>query len=225
MYILLVEDQPGMLVSLNQFLLENDFQVDIASNGIVGFELAQKNPYQAILMDVIMPGMSGIDICQSLRKQGKTTPILLFSAMDSVEDKIAGLDAGADDYLAKPFDLNEFLARLKALIRRVSQEYYKKNAVIIDDLVIDFDSRSAMRHSIPLDLTKKEFRLLEFFVQNEGKLLSKNEIAEKVWDVDFDTGTNIVEVYVNYLRNKLDRGFEKKLIHTRFGLGYIFNPK
>lgn len=225
MYILLVEDQPGMLVSLKQLLTENEFQVDTANNGLLGFELAQKNAYQAILMDVIMPGMTGIEVCHLLRKQGNITPILLFSAMDAVEDKVAGLNAGADDYLAKPFDLNEFMARLKALIRRNSQEYYKKNALTIEDLVIDLESRSAIRNSIPLDLTKKEFRLLEFFVLNEGKLLSKNEIAEKVWDVDFDTGTNIVEVYVNYLRNKLDKGFEKKLIHTRFGLGYIFNPK
>ncbi len=214
-----------MMVSLRQCLTENDFSVDTAQNGILGLELALKNPYHAILMDVMMPGKNGIDVCKTLREKGITTPIMLFSAMDAVEDKITGLEAGADDYLAKPFDLNEFVARIKALIRRHVIDYGKKNVLIIDDLVIDMDTRTASRNNIALELTKKEFRLLEFFVQNEGKLVSKNEIAEKVWDVDFDTGTNIVEVYVNYLRNKLDKGFELKLIHTRFGLGYIFNPK
>jgi two-component system copper resistance phosphate regulon response regulator CusR len=220
-----VEDQLNMMVSLRQCLTENDFSVDTAQNGILGLELALKNPYHAILMDVMMPGKNGIDVCKTLREKGITTPIMLFSAMDAVEDKITGLEAGADDYLAKPFDLNEFVARIKALIRRHVIDYGKKNVLIIDDLVIDMDTRTASRNNIALELTKKEFRLLEFFVQNEGKLVSKNEIAEKVWDVDFDTGTNIVEVYVNYLRNKLDKGFELKLIHTRFGLGYIFNPK
>ena len=225
MHILLVEDQQSMMISLRQCLVENNFTVDTALNGTDGLELAVQSSYNAILMDVMMPGKNGIDICKILREKGITTPILLFSAMDSVEDKISGLDAGADDYLAKPFNLNEFIARIKALIRRHAYDYAPKNVIAIEDLVIDLDTRSATRNHIALDLTKKEFRLLEFFVQNEGKLLSKNEIAEKVWDVDFDTGTNIVEVYVNYLRNKLDKGFDQKLIQTRFGMGYIFNPK
>ncbi len=225
MYILLAEDQLSMMVSLKQCLVENDFTVDTAQNGSTGLELALKKPYHAILMDVMMPGRNGIDVCKILRERGITTPILLFSAMDAVEDKIAGLEAGADDYLAKPFDLNEFIARIRALIRRHAIDYGKKNVIIIGDLVIDMDTRSASRNNVSLELTKKEFRLLEFFIQNEGRLVSKNEIAEKVWDVDFDTGTNIVEVYVNYLRNKLDKGYDVKLIHTRFGLGYIFNPK
>jgi two-component system copper resistance phosphate regulon response regulator CusR len=214
-----------MMISLKQCLVENDFTVDTAQNGSTGLELALKNPYHAILMDVMMPGKNGIDICKILRERGITTPILLISAMDAVEDKIAGLEAGADDYLTKPFDLNEFIARIRALIRRHAIDYGKRNVIIIDDLVIDMDTRSASRNNTSLELTKKEFRLLEFFIQNEGRLVSKNEIAEKVWDVDFDTGTNIVEVYVNYLRNKLDKGYDVKLIHTRFGLGYIFNPK
>jgi two-component system copper resistance phosphate regulon response regulator CusR len=225
LYILLAEDQLSMMVSLKQCLVENDFTVDTAQNGSTGLELALKKPYHAILMDVMMPGRNGIDVCKILRERGITTPILLFSAMDAVEDKIAGLEAGADDYLAKPFDLNEFIARIRALIRRHAIDYGKKNVIIIGDLVIDMDTRSASRNNVSLELTKKEFRLLEFFIQNEGRLVSKNEIAEKVWDVDFDTGTNIVEVYVNYLRNKLDKGYDVKLIHTRFGLGYIFNPK
>jgi len=223
--ILLVEDQQSILYSLKQCLEENEFQVEVAHNGPEGLELASSQPFAAILMDVIMPGLTGIEVCSALRNQGITTPILLFSAMDTVEDKVLGLEAGADDYLTKPFDLNELLARLRALIRRKSLEYTRKNIVSVEDLVLDLDSRSAIRNQIPLELTKKEFRLLEYFVQNENKILSKNEIAERVWDVDFNTGTNIVEVYVNYLRNKLDKGHDKKLIQTKFGMGYIFNPK
>lgn len=223
--ILLVEDQQSILYSLKQCLEENEFQVEIAHNGPEGLEMASSQPFAAILMDVIMPGLTGIEVCSALRNQGITTPILLFSAMDTVEDKVLGLEAGADDYLTKPFDLNELLARLRALIRRKSLEYTRKNIVSVEDLVLDLDSRSAIRNQIPLELTKKEFRLLEYFVQNENKILSKNEIAERVWDVDFNTGTNIVEVYVNYLRNKLDKGHDKKLIQTKFGMGYIFNPK
>lgn len=225
MNILLVEDQQSILYSLKQCLEENEFQVEIAHNGPEGLELASSQPFAAILMDVIMPGLTGIEVCSALRNQGVTTPILLFSAMDTVEDKVLGLEAGADDYLTKPFDLSELLARLRALIRRKSLEYTRKNIVSVEDLVLDLDSRSAIRNQIPLELTKKEFRLLEYFVQNENKILSKNEIAERVWDVDFNTGTNIVEVYVNYLRNKLDKGHDKKLIQTKFGMGYIFNPK
>ncbi len=225
MNILLVEDQQSILYSLKQCLEENEFQVEIAHNGPEGLELALNQPFSAILMDVIMPGLTGIEVCSTLRNQGITTPILLFSAMDTVEDKVLGLEAGADDYLTKPFDLSELLARLRALIRRKSLEYTRKNIVSVEDLVLDLDSRSAIRNQIPLELTKKEFRLLEYFVQNENKILSKNEIAERVWDVDFNTGTNIVEVYVNYLRNKLDKGHDKKLIQTKFGMGYIFNPK
>ncbi len=225
MNILLVEDQQGMLYSLKQCLEENEFQVEVANNGSDGLELGLNQIYSAILMDVIMPGLTGIEVCSTLRNQGITTPILLFSALDTVEDKVYGLEAGADDYLTKPFDLNELLARLRALIRRKSLEYTRKNILTLEDLVLDLDSRTATRNQLPLELTKKEFRLLEYFVQNEGKILSKNEIAEKVWDVDFNTGTNIVEVYVNYLRNKLDKGFDKKFIQTKFGMGYIFNPK
>ncbi|MBK9735382.1 MAG: response regulator transcription factor [Saprospiraceae bacterium] len=225
MHILLVEDQVSMIHSLKQGLEENGLKVDIADNGIAGKELAIKNKYNVIILDVMMPGLNGIELCQSLRSVGNSVPILMISALDAVDDKILGLNAGADDYLAKPFEFFEFLARIKALERRNNINYQASKIKVIDDLEINFDNKTVYRNKINIDLTPKEFRLLEFFVQNEDKVLSKNLIADKVWDIDFDMGTNVVEVYVNYLRNKLDKGYDKKLIHTKFGIGYIFNPK
>jgi two-component system copper resistance phosphate regulon response regulator CusR len=225
MHILLVEDQLGVVQSLKQGLEEKEIMVDIATNGIDGKRLAEENAYNVIVLDVMMPGINGIELCNLLRKAGNSVPILIISALDSVEDKIIGLDAGGDDYLAKPFEFNEFLARIKALDRRYNSIYQATTTKQIEDLEVNFINRTAFRLKKNLDLTPKEFRLLEFFINNENKVVSKNEIAGKVWDVDFDTGTNVVEVYVNYLRNKLDKGFDKKLIQTKFGSGYIFNPK
>ena len=195
--ILLVEDQLGVVQSLKQGLEEKEIKVDIATNGIDGKKLAEENTYNVIVLDVMMPGLNGIELCSLLRKSGNSVPILIISALDSVEDKIIGLDAGGDDYLAKPFEFNEFLARLKALDRRHNSIYQATTTKEIEDLEVNFVNRTAFRLKKNLDLTPKEFRLLEFFIHNENKVVSKNEIATKVWDVDFDTGTNVVEVYVN----------------------------
>ena len=225
MEILVVEDQKGMLQSLKQGLEEMNLKVDVATNGIEGKELALKKSYNVIILDILMPELNGLELCKILRQSGSRTPILFISALDSVEDKILGLEAGGDDYMAKPFEFNEFLARIMALNRRNQSDYFTAGTNIIDDLEVNFETKTAYRKKTDLELTKKEFRLLEYFIKNEGRILTKTEIAGNVWDVDFDTGTNVVEVYVNYLRNKLDKMHEKKLIHTKFGIGYIFNPK
>lgn len=224
MHILIVEDQIAISQSLKQGLEENGYTIDAVADGIKGKEMAESKTYNVIILDVMLPRLNGIDLCYQLRQQGNHTPILFLSAMDSVEDKVLGLEAGGDDYLGKPFSFDEVLARVKVLNRRnVNDANYVKK-VTIGNLEINLDLKEAFRDGKNLNLTKKEFRLLEFFVHNQGKLLTKSEIAEKVWDVDFDTGTNVVEVYVNYLRNKLDKGFDFKMIQTKFGLGYIFNP-
>lgn len=225
MHILIIEDQLAILQSLKQGLDEIGYTVEIASVGSVGKKMALENNYNVIILDVMIPEINGIDLCLQIRQQGIKTPVLFISALDSVDDKIAGLEAGGDDYLAKPFSFNEFLARIKALNRRNNLVSESQKIITIGNFEINFDTVSAFRDGKNLDLTKKEFRLLEYFVLNQGKVLSKSEIAEKVWDVDFDTGTNVVEVYVNYLRNKIDKGFEEKMIQTKFGLGYVFNPK
>lgn len=219
--VLIIEDQISILHSLTKGLEENGYFVKGVSDGNDGLALACTGDYQIIIADVLLPTLTGIEVCQQLRSKGISTPILFLSALDSVEDKIAGLNAGGDDYLAKPFSFEEVLARLKVLLRRQTKDFGTK-ILNIGDLEINLDTKQARRSGIHLNLTKKEFRLLEYFVAHSGKLVTKSEIAEKVWDLDFDTGTNIVEVYVNYLRNKLDKGFDKKLIHTKFGLGYIF---
>ena len=225
MHILIVEDQTAIMHSLRLGLAENGITADLASDGIQGKKLAESTDYSVIVLDVMIPQINGIELCLYLRKKGFKTPILFISALDTVDDKIAGLDAGGDDYLAKPFSFFEFMARIKALNRRNNIAGNKSKLVTIGNFEVNFDTIAAYRNGKNLDLTKKEFRLLEYFVLNEGKVLSKSEIAEKVWDVDFDTGTNVVEVYVNYLRNKIDKGFDDKMIHTKFGLGYVFNPK
>ena len=219
MKILIVEDQHKIQQSLCTCLEQNGFRVDCASDGITGYEKASAILYDIIILDVLLPGINGIELCKKIRFQGISTPILFLSALDSVDDKIQGLEAGGDDYLAKPFSLDEVVARVKALKRRNNPT---KQIVNTGNLEINIDTKEAFRNGKNLNLTKKEFRLLEYFLNNQGKLLTKSEIAEHVWDISFDTGTNIVEVYVNYLRNKLDKGYEEKLIQTKFGLGYIF---
>lgn len=219
MIVLVVEDQIKIQKSLSTYLEENGFHVDCASDGLTGYEKVTATQYDVIMLDVMLPDSNGIELCKKIRQNGIKTPILFLSALDSVEDKILGLDAGADDFIGKPFSLEELLARIKALLRRTS---HFKQTISYSNLEINIDNQEAFRDGKNLNLTKKEFKLLEFFVNNPGKLLTKSEITENVWDITFDTGTNIVEVYVNYLRNKLDKGYEKKLIQTKFGQGYIF---
>lgn len=224
MKILLVEDQPGVAQSLKQGLEENNIQVDLAANGKIGQDQINRNNYDVVVMDVMMPEISGIELCSYIRSSGNNVPILIISALDTVEDKILGLEVGGDDYLTKPFAFSEFLARIRALDRRRQSKFFANRILQIGDLEVNLDSKSVIRNHIVIELTPKEFRLLEYFIKNEGRVIAKQEISENVWDIDFDTGTNVVEVYVNYLRNKLDKGFDKKLIHTKFGVGYIFNP-
>jgi two-component system, OmpR family, copper resistance phosphate regulon response regulator CusR len=221
MHILLIEDEQKTVQSLKQGLEEHSWTIDVALNGNDGLQIALSQSYDVIVSDIMMPGISGLELCKVLREKGYKTPILLISALNQTDDKVLGLEAGADDYLAKPFELKEFIARIKALARRQGDVFKKSNLLVFGDVELNFDTKIALRNNINLKLTPKEFSLLEYFIRNQGRVLSKTEIAEKVWDIDFDTGTNIIEVYVNYLRNKLDKGFDKKLIHTQFGQGYI----
>ncbi len=200
---------------------ENGWTVNTASDGLSGLRLAQQSDYDVIVSDITMPGMSGLELCRKLREQGLATPILLLTALSHTDDKIIGFDAGADDYLAKPFEFRELLARVKALARRPAPNLKTENILRFHDLEQDLDAKTVRRAGKEIMLTPREFALLEFLLRNPGKVLSKTEIAEKVWDVDFDTGTNVIEVYMNYLRNKMDKGFDQKLIHTQFGQGYI----
>jgi len=219
--ILLIEDESKTLQSIKQGLEENGWAVNTAADGLQGLKLARQSTYDVIVSDITMPGLNGLELCRQLREEGSSTPILLLTALNHTDDKVTGFDAGADDYLAKPFEFKELQARIKALARRPSVPFKIENVLRFHDLEQDLEAKTVRRAGKDIMLTPREFSLLEFFLRHPGKVLSKTEIAEKVWDVDFDTGTNVIEVYVNYLRNKVDKGFNQKLIHTHFGQGYV----
>lgn len=225
MRVLLIEDEVKTLQSLRQGLEENGWLVDFAYDGETGLRLAQQHTYDVISSDIIVPGINGLELCRALRQKNIRTPVLLLSALSETDDKITGLEAGADDYLTKPFEFREFLARIKALSRRPASAFRQENILRFATLELDLDAKTVQRDGKSINLTPREFELLEFLMRNPGKVLSKIEIAEKVWDIDFDTGTNVIEVYVNYLRNKVDKGFESRLIHTQFGQGYVLREE
>jgi len=216
MRILLVEDERKVASFVAGALRENAYAVDVAETGEKGLELAEDNPYDLILLDVRLPGLSGIDVCRRLRQSGREMPILMLTARGLIEQRVEGLDAGADDYLVKPFAVAELTARVRALIRR---GFHKSGAVLrYADLELDRHRRRTTRGSRPVPLTSKEFALLEFLLLRAPDPVTRSEIVEHVWDYNFDSETNLVEVYINRLRQKVDQ--ERKLIHTVRGVGY-----
>lgn len=223
--ILLIEDEPKTVQSLKQGLEENNYDVSIAYDGNMGKQLALAHTYQLIVSDIIIPGINGLDLCRELRAQGIQTPILMLTALSTTDDKLNGFEAGADDYLPKPFDFKEFLARVKALIKRSNQTILDAQILKFADLEMDLNSSLVSRAGQMIHLTSKEFQLLEYFLRNQEKVISKAEIAENIWEVEDENSSNLIEVYVNYLRKKVDKGFSSKLIHTQFGMGYILRQE
>ena len=221
MKILLIEDEVKVVQSLKKGLTENQILVDHAYDGSSGLALATKGGYDVIVSDIIMPKLNGIDFVKLLRAGGHHTPILLMTALGDTDNKVEGLDSGADDYLVKPFEFRELLARIRALSRRYQDRIRAKSVLKFSDITMNLDTKEVFRNSKKIELTPKEFALLVYLIQNNERVISKQEIAEQVWDINFETNTNIIEVYINYLRNKIDKPFEKKLIHTLFGSGYI----
>ncbi|MCK8492947.1 MULTISPECIES: response regulator transcription factor [Spirosoma] len=225
MKLLVIEDEPKMLQAIRQGLEESQFEVDIAYDGLIAKRLALKNNYAAIISDVILPGLNGFELCRQLRAEGLTTPILLLTALGEVDDRISGFDSGADQYLTKPFQFAELLARVRSLTKRGTQVSMTAQTLRYGGIEMNLDAKTVRRDGLLIDLTAREFALLEFLMRNQGRVLSKPDIAEHVWDLNFDTGTNVVEVYINYLRKKIDKDFPKKLIHTQFGMGYVFKEE
>ncbi len=223
--ILLIEDEPKTVQSLKQGLEENHYTVDVAYDGLMGKQLATRTAYQLIISDIIIPGMNGLELCKSLRAEGIQTPILMLTALSTTDDKLVGFEAGADDYLAKPFDFKEFLARVKALIKRSNQTLIEAQVLKFADLELDLTSKIVTRSGQKINLTAKEFQLMEYFLRNQEKVISKAEIAENIWEVEDEGSSNLIEEYVNYLRKKVDKGFPSKLIHTQFGMGYILRQE
>lgn len=225
MKLLLLEDEPKTLQSIRQGLEENGYEVDFAYDGLIGLQLARRNQYQLIISDIIMPGMNGVELCQEIRNSGNETPFLMLTALGTTDDKIIGFDAGADDYLVKPFEFKELLARVRALTKRNSGIKQTSQILSFSDLVVNLDAKTVHREERKIDLTAREFSLLVYLIRNQGRVVSKAEIAEQVWEIDIDSGTNLIEVYVNYLRKKIDRDFATKLIHTQFGMGYVLKEE
>lgn len=221
MKVLIIEDEPKTAQAICAFLEANQVETARCPDGEAGLQMAKSKVFDVIVSDVIMAGINGVDLCRALRNERIATPMLLLSALSQPEDKVTGLNAGADDYLAKPFDLKELLARLQALVRRHNQQSVASNKLTFADLELNCDSLEVWRAGVKISLTPREFNLLEYLVRNQGRVVSKTEILEHVWNIDVDINTNVIEVYVNYIRNKVDKGFSPKLIHTHFGVGYV----
>lgn len=221
MRILLVEDEPKTLQSVKKGLEEFGYDVEVAIDGSTAKKLALTKPYSLIITDLLLPELDGRELCRAIRIANIETPILMLTALGSTEDIVKGFEIGADDYLTKPFAFQEFIARVKSLLKRKDKTSAEQNILRISSLSMNLDLRIVKRDEKTIELTAKEFALLEYFLRNQGKIISKAELAKNVWRMDFDTGTNMVEVYVNYLRKKIDRDFDHKLIQTQIGMGYI----
>ncbi len=219
MRLLIVEDERKLSGFMKKGLEEEGYAVDVASDGESGLEMASDGAHDLVILDIQLPGINGLQVLHELRKEKVTTPVLLLTVRSTVEDKVRGLDAGADDYLTKPFAFEELLARVRALLRRRSE--VKQGTLQVGDLRLDPARRTVFRGERRVDLTAKEFALLDYFMRNPGRVLTRTMIAEHVWDYNFDSMTNVIDVYVNYLRRKIDSGHAPKLIHTIRGVGYV----
>ena len=223
MKLLIVEDEPKTLSFLKKGMAEHGYVVDVAVNGEDGAHLALTGAYDFIILDVMLPRRDGWQVLRDLRQAGKQTPVLMLTAMDAVDDKVKGLELGADDYLVKPFAFSELLARVRTIVRRGSGR--QADALALGGLEMDVLRQKVSRDGKRLDLTRQEFRLLELFMRRPGEVLSRTLIAEQVWDIHFDSDTNVVDVAVRRLRTRIDEPFERKLIHTVRGVGYILEER
>ncbi len=218
--ILLVEDEPSIANVISKGLTEAGHTVSIAPDGDVGFQMATAHSYDFYIFDIMLPGMNGLELCRMIRKMKDERPVLMLTALGTTDNIITGLDTGADDYLVKPFKFTELLARIRAMARRKAGTY-TENKLKAADLEIDLDARIVKRGDKEIKLTSTEYRMLEYFMKNQRKVVSRMDLLENVWGVDFNMATNVVDVYVNYLRKKIDKDYDEKLIHTVIGMGYI----
>jgi len=219
MRILVIEDEVKIAQFIKRGLKEEGYAVDVAGDGEEGHFMLSSNEYDAIILDLMLPKIDGLTLCSTLRKEGNQTPIIMLTAKDTVKDKVKGLDSGADDYLPKPFAFEELLARVRVLLRK--KDSHVQTQLKVDDLSLDLLTHKVTRGDREIDLTVKEYALLEYLMRNAGNIVTRTMISEHVWDINFDTFTNVIDVYINYLRNKIDSGFEDKMIHTVRGKGYL----
>ncbi len=226
MTILIVEDEKRVADLLKIGLEENGYQTMVAYDGAMGLRLFQSNSFQLVISDIILPKLDGFELCKEIRKVNERIPILMLTALGSADDKLEGFDAGADDYMVKPFDFRELNARVKVLLKRNAETVVRPpEQITYADLFVNLNLREVTRNNIAIKLSPKEYNLLLYMLENAEKVITRVEIAEKVWNTHFDTGTNFIDVYINYLRKKIDKDFGKKLIHTKPGVGFILSDK
>ena len=223
--ILVVEDELKVATFIRKGLQTQSFEAEIASDGNEAKQLFSQGNFDLVILDLNLPDMSGLDVCTHIREYNKNVPILMLTALGTMADKLTGFEVGTDDYMVKPFDFMELLVRIKALLKRSQDVEPVVEKLQVADLELDLEEKVARRGGKVIDLTAREFNLLEYLMRNRGRVVSKVDIAEKVWDINFDTGTNFIEVYINYLRNKVDKGFSSRLIHTVVGMGYMLKNK
>lgn len=220
--VLLIEDEKKIADTLSKGLKELGYHVETAYDGKIGLRLFESRSFNLIVTDINLPGINGYDLCKIIRSRNQHIPIIMLTALSNTDDKIEGFDAGADDYMIKPFEFKELVVRIRVLLKRtMNQQLPSGNVLKVSDLELNVESKEVARGGKPISLTAKEFQLLEYFMRNRNRVLSRGDIAEKVWELDFDTKTNVIDVYVNFLRKKIDKEFGEKLIHTQVGMGYI----
>jgi DNA-binding response OmpR family regulator len=220
--ILLIEDEPRIADTLRVGLTENGYQVEVAYDGNIGYRIFQNGSFNLAILDINLPGLNGYEFCKQVRADNSDIPVIMLTALSSLEDKIEGYDAGADDYIIKPFEFRELLMKIRVLLRRTSDSSLPVgNFLRAGDLQLNLDTKEVRRNDLLISLTAKEFQLLEYLLRNKNRVVSRADIAINVWDIDFDTNTNIIDVYINYVRNKIDKPFADKLIHTQVGMGYM----
>jgi DNA-binding response OmpR family regulator len=225
MKVLLIEDEAAVAAMIRKGLSERGYAVTVAPDGNTGLDMGTGNSFDIMILDIMLPGINGLELCKRLRKEGIDTPILMLTALGTTENIVTGLDSGADDYLVKPFKFAELEARLRTLSRRKTGITKSADLLQIGDIIVNTAAKNVVRNGKEITLTSTEYRLLEFMVRNTGRVLSRIELLENVWGIDFNMGTNVVDVYVNYLRKKLGNEHDRKLIHTVIGMGYIIKEQ
>ncbi|WP_406825853.1 response regulator transcription factor [Pedobacter sp. KACC 23697] len=225
MNLLLVEDEPSVVSVISRGLADEGFTVSIAPDGLIGKQMALENQFDLIILDIMLPGINGLELCKIIKEQKPNTPIIMLTALGTTENVVNGLDNGADDYLIKPFKFAELFARIRMLLRRYHGAVSQDQIISVGDLQLNLSAKTVKRNQQEIVLTATEYRLIEYMAKNKSKILSRIDILENVWDIDFNLGTNVVDVYVNYLRKKIDKNADQKLIHTAVGLGYILKEK
>lgn len=225
MNILIVEDEANVVSVLKRGLANEDFELTVAPDGLVAMEMISAHSFSLVILDIMLPGINGLDLCKQIKKNHPQLPVIMLTALGSTENIVNGLDNGADDYIVKPFKIAELNARIRTVLRRYAGLFQDEEVITVGNLHINLSGKTVNRSQQEITLTATEYRLLEFLAKNKNKTLSRVDILEHVWDIDFNMGTNVVDVYVNYLRKKIDKGFDTNLIHTVVGLGYMLKEK